>query len=211
MHRLLAARMRGDEKIAVRLCDCDDSDAFVFAVRANVTHGLPLSLSDRKAAAHRILGSLPAWSDRRIALATGLPSKTVAAIRRRRDPGDMGGLKGPRVGNDGKSRPVDAASRRATVTRLLDKEPAAARRRAAERLGLSPETARSARDDAQASQASRARPASRPRLPEPDSNRCLQILLKDPALRSHEVGRLLLRALSAQVLLGICIRGQCPR
>lgn len=203
MHRLLAARMRGDEMIAVRLCDCDDSDAFVFAVRANVGHGLPLSLSDRKAAAFRILGSRPAWSDRRIALATGLSGKVVAAIRRRRSP-TAASPDSRRVGEDGNGerRPVDAAPRRATVTRLLDKEPASsATRGIAKRAGVAAETLRSVKVDAQADLAARAQPGSRPRLPQPDPSRCLQILLKDPSLRSNEAGRLLLRALSAQALL----------
>jgi hypothetical protein len=201
MHRLLAARMRGDEMIAVRLCDCDDSDAFVFAVRANVGHGLPLSLSDRKAAAYRILSSRPAWSDRRIAVVTGLSGKVVAAIRRRQDPG-AASPNGRRVGGDAKSRTVDAAPRRATVTRVLDKDPASSSARdIAKRAAASAEAVRSVKVDVQADLAARVRSGSRPRPPEIDPNRCLRILLKDPALRSNEAGRLLLRALSAQALL----------
>jgi ParB-like chromosome segregation protein Spo0J len=206
MHRLLAARMRGDEMIAVRLCDCDDSDAFVFAVRANVAHGLPLSLGDRKAAAYRILGSRPAWSDRRIAAATGLSSKTVAVIRRRPGSGEVN-LKGHRVGSDGKRRPVDAASGRAAVTQLLDMDPASSLRDIARRAGVSPETVRSIKADVQAGRMPGGESVSRPHLLDFDAKRSLQLLLKDPSLRSNEAGRLLLRALSAQALLGRDLEG----
>jgi DNA-binding CsgD family transcriptional regulator len=86
MHRLLAARRRGEEKIAVRLYDCDDADLFVLAVDANVAHGLPLTLNDRAAAADRILETHPGWSDRRIAAKVGLPDRAVGSIRSRRAP-----------------------------------------------------------------------------------------------------------------------------
>jgi ParB-like chromosome segregation protein Spo0J len=200
MHRLLAARLRGDDVITVRLCDCDDSDAFVLAVRANVAHGLPLSLDDRKAAALRILGSRPTWSDRRIAMTSGLSGKTVAAIRGRHAPAEAN-LVGHRVGSDGRTRPVDAASRRATVTRLLDKDPGSSLREIARQAGVSPETVRSVKAGAEASRRSPAPRAPRWTAPEADPKRCLRILLNDPSLRSNEAGRVLLRALNAQALL----------
>ncbi|MFD1047646.1 ParB/RepB/Spo0J family partition protein, partial [Kibdelosporangium lantanae] len=55
MHRLRAARMRGQNEILVRFYDGDDDEAFIVAVRTNVTHGLPLSQADRTAAAARII------------------------------------------------------------------------------------------------------------------------------------------------------------
>jgi hypothetical protein len=67
VHRLRAARLRGQPRIAVRFFDGNDNDAFVLAVRTNVAHGLPLSLADRKAAAAQIVASHPHWSDRMIA------------------------------------------------------------------------------------------------------------------------------------------------
>jgi hypothetical protein len=36
----------------------------VLAVQVNVTHGLPLSLADRKVAASRIIDCYPGWSNR---------------------------------------------------------------------------------------------------------------------------------------------------
>ncbi len=83
MHRLNAARLRGQGEIEVRFFDGTAPEAFVLAVRLNTRHGLPLSLSDRKAAADRILASHPQWSDRLVASVTGLAAKTVAEIRRR--------------------------------------------------------------------------------------------------------------------------------
>src|SRR5579862_6566295 len=49
MHRVLAAKMRGQEEIEARLIDGDQAICFVMAVSVNVKHGLPLSLDDRKA------------------------------------------------------------------------------------------------------------------------------------------------------------------
>ncbi|MFC7729983.1 hypothetical protein [Actinomadura keratinilytica] len=53
MHRLRAARLQGRCEIGVRFVDGPDADVFVAAVRANIGHGLPLSLADREAAAAR--------------------------------------------------------------------------------------------------------------------------------------------------------------
>src|SRR5262249_13041343 len=104
MHRLRAARLRGDEQIAVRFFDGDDNDAFVLAVRTNVTHGLPLSLADRKTAAERIVTSHPHWSDRMIATVSGLSAATIARIRKAHP--ELAA--DARVGHDGKVRPVNS-------------------------------------------------------------------------------------------------------
>src|SRR5271155_3998957 len=45
MHRLSAAWIRGHEKIQVQFVDCDEFDAFLVAVAANIRHGLPLTLA----------------------------------------------------------------------------------------------------------------------------------------------------------------------
>lgn len=207
VHRLLAARLRGDEMIAVRLHECDEAEAFVLAVRANVTHGLPLSLRDRKFAARRIMESRPDWSNRRIALTSGVSDKTVAAIRRN----DSSGNRGPgddRVGLDGRRRPVDAAARRATVTNLLEHHPGSSLRAVAALAGVSPETVRSIRTgrennatSATSDTPSRAIAAAAQGVPGPEAKRSLSLLLRDPALRSTDAGRLLLRALNAQAAL----------
>jgi hypothetical protein len=81
MHRLRAAELRGEDEIEVRFFDGDEASSFVLAVQANITHGLPLSLADRKAAAVHIMTLYPQWSDRMVASAAGLAAKTVAASR----------------------------------------------------------------------------------------------------------------------------------
>jgi hypothetical protein len=83
MHRLMAASLQGRETIEVIFFDGKEADVFLHAVKENVTHGLPLSRADRRAAAQRIIASHPHLSDRAIGQSTGLAAKTVAAIRRR--------------------------------------------------------------------------------------------------------------------------------
>jgi len=104
MHRLRAALLRGDTKIRVRFFDGDRDAAFVLAVQSNVTHGLPLTLADRTAAATRIVASHPEWSDRRIALVSGLSPKTVGSARAKSSE-EFPQLTA-RVGRDGRVRHV---------------------------------------------------------------------------------------------------------
>ncbi|GAB1509350.1 ParB/RepB/Spo0J family partition protein [Actinophytocola sp. KF-1] len=184
MHRLRAARMRGDERIAVRFFDGGDDEAFVLAVRTNVTHGLPLSLADRKAAATRIMASHAHWSDRMIAKVAGLSAATVARIRRERpEPApDV------RLGHDGKLRPVNSLERRRVARAILLTEPDLSLREVARRAGISPETARSVRR--------RLAEAGPP--PSPDPATLVTRLRSDPTLRFSETGRTLLRLLDAR-------------
>ena len=46
-----AAQLRGEQTIPVQFLTGDDDTPFLLAVEGNVAHGLPLSLSERKAAA----------------------------------------------------------------------------------------------------------------------------------------------------------------
>lgn len=126
MHRLRAAKMRGESMIEVRLFDGDRARAFLLAVRSNVAHGLPLSLTDRKAAASRIIESYPEMSNRMIALATGLSAKTVTGIRG--CPTGADSQSDSRVGRDGRTRPVNSAERREVAIRLMSDNPQASLR-----------------------------------------------------------------------------------
>ena len=101
MHRLKAAVLRGERTIEAIFYDGDDAEAFVLAVRSNVQHGLPLTLSDRKAAAARIVILNPHWSDRAIAEVSGLSAKTVATVRS--DAADLLPEDSRRIGRDGRS------------------------------------------------------------------------------------------------------------
>ena len=67
MHRIRAAVLRGEEKIEARIYHGTEDDSFVLAVQLNIAHGLPLTRADRIAAAVRIMGSHPQWSNRMIA------------------------------------------------------------------------------------------------------------------------------------------------
>ena len=81
MHRLRAAELQGRDRIDVEYFDGSQEEAFALAVELNVTHGLPLSLADRKAAAARILAGRPQMSYRVVAAMTGLSPKTADVIR----------------------------------------------------------------------------------------------------------------------------------
>ncbi|MET9496577.1 winged helix-turn-helix transcriptional regulator [Streptomyces sp. NPDC006552] len=216
MYRLRAALLRGRSAIDVRFFEGPAEDAFVFAVEANIAHGLPLSLAERTAAAVRILGSHPQWSDRAIASVTGLAAKTVAAQRAR-----LGGVTAAattRLGRDGRIRPLSSAEGRITASRLLREHPDASLRDIARRAGISPGTVRDVRarlgrgedivpDRLRVGPKPPAPPAvaAPPRLPgpaaaPPDAVGAFRSLCRDPSLRLTDQGRQLLRMVEAHVL-----------
>jgi ParB-like chromosome segregation protein Spo0J len=219
MHRLMAASVQGRETIDVIFFDGSESDVFLRAVQENVAHGLPLSQTDRRAAAARIIASHPHLSDRAIGHSAGLAAKTVAAIRK----GSNGDIPQPnaRVGRDGRVRPLDSGAARRRAAELLTQQPDASLRDVARAAGISPATvldvrkrlergqspvpdrsatnaARNSADgndaspgDVTSAQAIRLRPqAAAP----PDPAVAVEKLLRDPSLR-NERGRGVLRLL----------------
>ncbi len=138
MHRLMAASLQGRATIAVMFFDGSAEDVFVRAVQENVTHGLPLSQADRRAAAERITASHPHMSDRAIGQAAGLAAKTVAAIRKRSV--DHVPQSNARVGMDGRVRPLDSSEARRRAAELLTSQPEASLRDVARAAGISPAT-----------------------------------------------------------------------
>jgi hypothetical protein len=214
MHRLTAARQRGEQEISANLFDGDDNEAFLLAVRLNVSHGMPLTIADRRAAAVRIIRTHPRLSDRAVGFTAGLAAKTVGSLRREID--------GPpvqaRVGRDGRVRPINGAAGRRAAAELIAIHPDATLRRIAQDAGISVETARSVRARLRAGEDPvldrRTRPVRADRavnrqmtvkLPEADPSDELRSLLKtiqrDPSLRYTESGRMLLRWLGPRVLL----------
>lgn len=212
MHRLRAAQLRGQEEIEIRFYGGDRASSFVLAVRANIGHGLPLALSDRKAAAGRIIELYPQWSNRAIAEMSGLAAKTVGAMRDcptgEKDQLDT------RIGRDGRARPVNARERRRQAAELLAARPDASLREIAREVGISPETVR----DVRSRMGETPRRASRhpqtsgePGTGAPPRHRCpteetdaapdqaaaVYSLRADPAFRSSERGRSMLRMLAA--------------
>jgi len=213
LHRLKAARVRGDTKIQARFIDGTESDAFVLAVEANIRHGLPLSLADRKRAAVQIIGTHPQWSDRRVASATGISAGTVADLRKR---GGEGGNEA-RIGRDGRIRPVDSSERRKQAADLIRNDPGLSLRQVAKQVGISPETVRDVRGRLERGESPtpdgnrRLRTKQHPlTLTEPDLGHeldqervaVLERLKADPALRLSEVGRILLRMLAMHSMDG---------
>lgn len=139
MHRLMAASLRGQETIDVMFFEGNEGDIFLRAVQENVTHGLPLSRADRRAAAERIIASHPHLSDRAIGQTAGLSAKTVAAIRKLS--GESAPQPSVRVGRDGRVRPLDGRAGRRRAAELLAEQPNASLRDVARAAGISPATA----------------------------------------------------------------------
>jgi ParB-like chromosome segregation protein Spo0J len=138
MHRLMAASLQGRETIEVMFFDGSGEDIFLRAVQENITHGLPLSQADRRAAAERIITTHPHLSDRAIGQAAGLAAKTIAAIRKRSI--DHVPQSNARVGRDGRIRPLDSGEGRRRAAGLLTTHPEASLRDVARAAGISPAT-----------------------------------------------------------------------
>jgi hypothetical protein len=206
-HRVTAAIRKGLDEVDAYLYHGPIESAFVIGVEANVTHGLPLSLADRRAAAVKILQAYPQWSDRAIATSTGLSAKTVGTIRCAT--ADNHQLH-ERLGKDGRIRPLNAAAGRQLASELLSRRPNASLREIAEAAGISPGTVRDVRarlcrgDDPvparKRDDGSRASNRGKPnRTPvreapaPPDVYPLMAWLARDPALRMSREGRDLLR------------------
>ncbi len=82
-HRLEAVRRAGHELIGAVLVATTLAEAAALAIVANVAHGLPLTISERKEAASRLIEATPDQSDRSIAVLCGLAPSTVAKVRAR--------------------------------------------------------------------------------------------------------------------------------
>ncbi|MEV5317699.1 transcriptional regulator [Streptomyces sp. NPDC052687] len=209
--RLRAATHKGRTTVAVRFFDGSEQEAALLAVALNITHGRPLTLEDRTAAALRIFVAHPHWSDRAVATLAGLSATKVAALRR----DGAGARGGRRVGKDGRARPVDAAAGRERARLLLERNPGASMRRIAREAGISAATVADVRDRMRRGES--VVPAGcwgggreRTTVPQPlvsvvperqprevdELVRAVHELQRDPSLRQSEEGRSLLRMLS---------------
>ncbi|TQF02730.1 transcriptional regulator [Kitasatospora acidiphila] len=218
-HRLLAAVSKGLQAIEVEFFDGTAEEAFLKSVEANVTHGLPLSLADRRLAAERIMASHPHLSDRAIARSAGLGARAVAAVRRRAAELTEQPQFQARVGRDGKVRPLNSAAGRLRAAALLTERPEASLREVARLAGISPATVSDVRrrmaageppaaDEALDGEVSVVPQAKRPhahgarrmRLVQSDPAVVLEKLVRDPSLRHKEEGRQLLRLLQQNAI-----------
>lgn len=196
MHRIAAARARGQEEVQAVLFDGTIVEAYLLALKLNSVHGLPLSRKDRQTAVVHVLDLRPTWSDRRIAGVTGVSHKTVGAIRKRSG-GEIPQLN-RRLGKDGRERPLNSKEARRQATQLLSEQPSATVRQVAAATGLAPSTIHNVRQGM----------ADEP-PPEPQTtaqvshletlSRTLEKLRADPSLRATVAGRTLLQLLSAHV------------
>ncbi|MFH8565659.1 transcriptional regulator [Streptomyces sp. NPDC017988] len=220
VHRLRAAQVNGQIFIKVRYFDGDTTDADLLAVALNVSHGRPLSLEDRTAAAERIFASHPEWSDRAVAAVAGLSARKVSEIRHNA----AGTLAQPdrRIGLDGRSRPVDSTHGRRLAGELVKQNPTASLRTIARQAGISPATVADVRsrvmrgeDPVPSRQRGHAATGDSPQQPayRPPQNRpahtrstaelgsIFDTLRRDPSMRLNETGRHILRMLDAAALV----------
>jgi hypothetical protein len=216
IHRLRVAEIRGHETIPVQFFHGTEADAFVLAVKSNIAHGLPLSLTDRRAAALRIISSHRSWSDRMIASVTGISARTVAEIR---DQGVGNSFQeDSRIGRDGRVRPINSAQKRLLACKLITDNPGWSLRQVARVAGISPETARDVKrrlrlgegpvpekfekSAGTATELEDRRSELRAKLKYSQTSSvnpsvALERLKADPSLRLTETGRILLRLLHA--------------
>jgi ParB-like chromosome segregation protein Spo0J len=191
-HRLAAAILQGRHDIDAVLLDDTTAVRRQITAHVNLTHGLPLSLRDRRHAAIRIILSRTDWSDRAIADAAGLSDKTIAALRRAI--GDAAETD-TRIGRDGLRRRLDIHQRRAVASRLFAHHPSASLREVAGASGISVSTAHNVRQRLRGGASAEKNAAGR--LPPSDRNTALSTLKADPSLRFSNSGRALLRWLAA--------------
>lgn len=135
MHRVAAAKLRGERMISARVIECANEEALVLAVRSNSLHGLPLSKADRVSGAKRILVAHSDWSDRKVAAITGLSAKTIASLRNR-STGETQ-FYGKRLGRDGKRRPVTPTEGRIRAAEYINAHPEASLRQVARESDVS--------------------------------------------------------------------------
>lgn len=135
MHRVEAAKLRGEVTIRARLIDCTDGEALVLAIKSNVLHGLPLSKADRISGAKRVLAAHTDWSDRAVAEISGLSAKTIASLRNRAT--DEMQFRGKRLGRDGRRRPLSAAEGRRRAAAYIGAHPEAPLREVAREADVS--------------------------------------------------------------------------
>lgn len=135
VHRVRAARLNCLSEIPARMLDCDEQSAFILAVKANISHGLPLSKDDRTTAAIQIIASHPDWSDRAVAAVTGLSDKTVSRIRALSVSATP--QSSIRRGRDGRIRPLDTTEKREQAADLIAKGSHTGLREIAKETGLS--------------------------------------------------------------------------
>ena len=153
--RVDAALTLGWEAVPVRWVEGHAAELLELSMQANASHGLPLTVDQRRAGVEQLLRLRPSWSNARIALAAGT---SESLVRRRRCPGPSltdldtrtdaregepagaGAAAGcadtRRHGVDGKSYPATTID----LSAVLAQNPEASDRWVARTVGCSPST-----------------------------------------------------------------------
>ncbi|GAB2922519.1 ParB N-terminal domain-containing protein [Micromonospora polyrhachis] len=208
LHRLAAARSRGERQVPVVYFEGSNDEAFVVAVRLNAVHGRALRTKDRAAAVRRILSTHPHCSDRSIAAMCGVAPRTVARLRQ--ESADDCQRLTTRVGRDGRRHPLSAQEGRRAAERIMREEPEVSLREVARRAGVSVGTALDVRRRLLAAapevigHPSTGTPLAQRQWATGDAGRTtvprireqLEWLAREPALRYTDQGRALLRLVS---------------
>jgi ParB-like chromosome segregation protein Spo0J len=201
-HRLIAARRRGNTWIGVRFFDGCPEDAFLLAVKSNTTHGMPLTLQERRNSAARILQTHAHWSDRAIAAICGLSAGAIATLRC----ATVESLQlDARIGRDGRRRPRDTTSARRDAARMLQQDPEVSLREVARATGISPGTVRDVRKRLMSGRPPEVSKIRSSPVPEPPfttgaAKDPMQELLHDSALLATAEGRALLNWLEDRAI-----------
>lgn len=143
LHRYRAAVIKKQQTIRVEFFDGSEDDAYIYGVQANVRHGLPLTIAERKAAAERVIRIRPELSDRALARISGLSAKTVGTLRRRS--GEEEPQLNTRVGLDGRVYPVNVEEGRRRALEIIRQDPNASVREISRAAGVSVGTAHNLR------------------------------------------------------------------
>ena len=150
-HRVAAAKQLGLREVHVTWFDGSREQSYLEFVRSNVSHGLPLTLAERRRAARRFVCSCPDLSDRGIAAVCGLSPRTVARLREEAGADTLRNHTSRRdqrrVGRDGRTRPLDPRATRVRIADEIRRQPDASLRTIAAVVGASPETVRSVRNE----------------------------------------------------------------
>lgn len=108
-HRFAAAQNLGLEQVRAEVLEAPaDGDLIGLAFALNAVHGRPLTLSDRRAFAARLLRAHPDWSDREIGRRAGLVQPTIGKIRQDLEIRQDIAPAESRIGRDGRSYPAAA-------------------------------------------------------------------------------------------------------
>ncbi len=119
-HRFAAAQNLELSEIAVEVLETPaDGDLHALAFTLNAAHGRPLTLSDRRAFAARLLRAHPDWSDREIGRRAGLVQPTVAKVRQDLEREAEIAPSVARTGRDGRVYPASPASSSRSIVDVI--------------------------------------------------------------------------------------------